>query len=431
MADFVSGDTNLVGINLPFNPVSSTKLHIDLNSCFASVEQQANPLLRGKPVVVAAYATDWGCILAPSREAKLFGVKTGMRVKDARSLCSGMIVLSPDPWKYRVVHLRLQRVLSRYTDKLVPKSIDEFVLDFKHSPYLKRGMFEVAREIKQRILTEVGDWLTVSIGIGPNRFLAKTGAGLHKPDGLDEININNYLEIYGQLELEDLCGIAWANKRRLNKVGIYSVLDFYRAPVWKLKVAFESINGYYWYARLRGFEIDEVDFGRRSYGNSFALPPDRASFDQLLPVLQKLVEKMGSRVRGGGFKAGGVHLSLSFRDGSYWGRGFKLGRVIFDSREIYRELSKLLEQCPEQKSIRVVAVTCFDLSDSKNLQLELFKDVDRLERVVGAVDQVNKRWGQFVISPATMMAAADLVHDRISFGNVKELEEFTKVVEGL
>lgn len=247
MTDFVSGDSSLVGINLPFNPAPSTKLHLDLNSCFASVEQQANPLLRGRPMVVAAYATDWGCILAPSREAKKLGIKTGMRVKDARPLCPDLIVLPPDPWKYRVVHLRIRKLLSRYTDKISPKSIDEFVLNFQHSPYYQKGMVAVAREIKQRILDEVGDWLTVSVGIAPNRFLAKTGAGLHKPDGLDEINKDNYLEVYSKLELDDLCGIAWANKHRLNKVGIYTVVDFYRAPIWKLKVAFESINGYYWY----------------------------------------------------------------------------------------------------------------------------------------------------------------------------------------
>ena len=105
-------------INLPFNPKISTVMHIDLNSCFASIEQQANPLLRGKPVAVAAYTTPSGCIVAPSIEAKTYGIKTGMRVKDGKMLYPNLIVIPPDPWKYRNIHLKLRDVLKTYVDKL-------------------------------------------------------------------------------------------------------------------------------------------------------------------------------------------------------------------------------------------------------------------------------------------------------------------------
>lgn len=401
-------------------------MHIDLNSCFASVEQQANPHLRGRPVVVAAYATRWGCVLASSREARIFGIKTGWRVQDALKVCPQLVVLAPDPWKYRTVHLRLKKLLSRYSPKVVPKSIDEFVIDFKNTPSFKRGLVTVATEIKQQILDEIGDWLTVSIGIASNRFLAKTGAGLHKPDGLDEINIDNYQQIYQSLQLTDLCGIADHNQRRLKRVGINDVWQFYQAPVWKLKRAFQSINGYYWYARLRGFEVDDVDFGRRSFGNSFALPPGRDRIADLPPVIIKLVEKMGSRVRQAGYQAGGVHLALSFRDWTYWGQGLTLGREIFDSREIYHQILKILQLCPVAGPVRVVAVTCFDLSSKNQLQLELFNDTIKQSQVVSAIDQINDMWGSFVVAPATMMAARDLVHDRIAFGNVSELESLRR-----
>src|SRR3989344_9194975 len=212
--------------DLGFNPKAPTIMHIDLNSCFATVEQQANPLLRGKPIAVAAYATGSGCILAPSVEAKRFGVKTGMRVKDGKMLCPRLIVLSPDPWKYRNVHLKLRKLLGEYTNDLVPKSIDEFVLNLEGCPCLAgNSMQQVAGEIKRRIKKGVGGWLTVSVGIAPNRLLAKTAAGLHKPDGLDEIGVHNYMDVYKGLELEDLCGIAKHNSLRLNMVGIYSVVD--------------------------------------------------------------------------------------------------------------------------------------------------------------------------------------------------------------
>ena len=115
--------------SLEFNPKCSTILHIDLNSCFATIEQQANPYLRGKPVVVAAYATPAGCILAPSVEAKRYGIQTGTRVREGKKLCPNLIVLPPDPWKYRNVHLGLREILSSYTNDFNPKSIDEFVLN--------------------------------------------------------------------------------------------------------------------------------------------------------------------------------------------------------------------------------------------------------------------------------------------------------------
>jgi DNA polymerase-4 len=117
----------MLGLNkLQFNPKPPTILHIDLNSCFATVEQQANPQLRGRPIAVAAYKTPSGCILAPSVEAKRLGIKTGMRVKDGKLLCPELIVLEPDPWKYRNVHLQLRKLLSAYVETPVPKSDELF-----------------------------------------------------------------------------------------------------------------------------------------------------------------------------------------------------------------------------------------------------------------------------------------------------------------
>lgn len=414
--------------NLPFNPNESNILHLDLNSCFATIEQQANPHLRGKPVAVAAYPTKNGCILAPSVEAKRFGVKTGMRVKDGLALCPDLIVLPSDPAKYRNVHLSFRQLLGEYTEDFSPKSIDEFVLNLKGYPAEKAGMAQVAQEIKNRIRREIGDWMTVSVGIAPNRYLAKTGAGLNKPDGLDEINKDNFREVYRTLELTDLCGIKAANASRLNSQGIYTVLDFYEAPFWKLKAAFESINSYYWYARLRGWEIDDVTFARRSYGNSYALPKPFAEVCELTPILQKLVEKAGSRMRRAGYKARGVHLAILYRDRSYWHHGMTLPEPIFDSRDIYKYALRLLLDSaglPANRRVANLAISCFNLSKEKDPQLTLFEDLLKKEKLVRAVDRVNNRWGNFVVTPARMLGTGGYVPDRIAFGGVKELEEFT------
>ena len=150
---------------MEFNPAKSNVMLIDINSCFATIEQQANPLIRDRPVVVAAFTTPNGCILASSVTAKKLGIKTGMRVSDGRNIYSKLIVLPPDPNKYRDVHKKLHNLLCEYSVQVEPKSIDEFVfiLDNKVTPC------DVAKEIKERIRKEIGDYITVSVGIAPNR----------------------------------------------------------------------------------------------------------------------------------------------------------------------------------------------------------------------------------------------------------------------
>lgn len=396
-------------------------MHLDLNSCFATIEQQANPCLRGKPVAVAVYPAPSGCIVAPSIEAKRYGVKVGMRVKEGRLLCPKLIILPPDPPKYRSVHLRLKRLLENYTDKLVPKSIDEFVLDFEGYPAFRLGMFNVAAEIKRKIKKEIGEWITASVGVGPNRFLAKTAAGLHKPDGLDEINGNNFKRIYTGLNLMDLSGIKKRNLARLNKVGVSTVLDFYDAPISQLRAAFQSICGYYWYLRLRGWEIDGVEFARRSFGNSFALPKPLVSPEDLSPILVKLVEKTGRRLRAAGLLTKGVNLRIVYRDRRYWQKSKTLVNSIFDSRDIYKTALDLLTKAPCRKPVRELAVSCFNLMPTDQIQLDLFDNVLKRERLVAAVDRINTRWGKFVIAPAKMLGTKDIAIDRIAFGGVEEL----------
>jgi len=423
---------------LDFNPRSSTIMHIDLNSCFATIEQQANPLLRGKAVAVAAYTTPAGCIIAPSIEAKRCGIKVGMRVGEGKLLCPGLVVLSPDPHKYRNVHLALRTLLGGYTENLSPKSIDEFVLDLQGYPAFQKGIWNVAKEIKQRIKSEIGEAITVSVGLGPNRFLAKLASNLHKPDGLDEINKDNFYDIYSSLALTDLCGIKTRKMLRLNSMGIFSVLDFFKAPLWKLKAAFKSIVGYYWYLRLHGWEtcppslrsgagrrVDDAVFARRSYGNSYALSKPFEKPAELSPILQKLVVKMSSRLRKAGYKTKGVHLAISYRDGSFWHKGCKTQKVLFDSRDIYKKAFGLLLESPYKKPVREIAVSCFNLTKDNLLQLDFFEDMEKKTNLVKAVDGINERWGNFILTPASMLGSDTYVPDRIAFGGVKELEEFS------
>jgi len=401
-------------------------MHIDLNSCFASIEQQANPQLRGKPIAVAAYTTPSGCIVAPSVEAKKLGIKVGMRVREGILLCKKLVILPPDPWKYRCVHLELKKLLDNYSSEVTPKSIDEFVVDFGRSPCRGSRLKDIALEIKKRIKESVGDWLRVSIGIAPNRFLAKLASNLHKPDGLDEINSKNYLDCFLGLKLVDLPYIKLRNAMRLNGVGIYTVEDFYNAPLWKLKSAFQSINSYYWYLRLHGYEIDDIVFARRSYGNSYALPKAFTDLSDLSPIISKLTEKTSFRLRRAGYTAGGVHLAIFYKNGAFWHKGVSFSEKLFESRDIYKKMVRLFQLSPYKLPVGNIFISVYDLKKNTDLQLNIFEDVLRKKKLSEAVDRVNQRWGDFIITPARMQTGSkEMVPDRIAFGGVKELEEFT------
>ena len=261
------------GFKLPINPNKPEVMHIDMNSCFATVEQQANPLLRGRPIAVSPYTSPRGIIIAPSVEAKALGIKLGMRNEEAKKMIPDIVILPPDPPKYRDAHLKFKRIFKSYTSDVAPKSIDEAVIDFRGAQALKRAsMPDIGQEIKWRIKKEIGEWMRVSVGIGTNRFLAKTAAGLNKPDGLDTITHKNLLEIYRQMELIDVSGINVRYEARLNAAGIFTPLQFFDTPIEKLKKQiFKSIVGYYWYMRLRGWEIDDAEHGRKSFGHTYAL----------------------------------------------------------------------------------------------------------------------------------------------------------------
>ncbi len=413
-------------MELPINRNEPTTLWIDMNSCFASVEQQANHLLRGKPVAVAAYTTPSGCVVSPSIEAKRHGCKVGMTVRECRQLCRGLVVLPPDPRKYRYVHQEFNRIFKDYSPDVVPKSIDEACIEFAGTPILKRmSMVDVAKEIKGRVKNEVGDWLTVSVGISTNRFLAKLAAGLHKPDGLDVLTHENLMETYRSLELTDLCGINTRYEARLNAGGIFSPTDFYNASTDHLqKSVFKSINGYYWYLRLRGWEIDSVSFDRRSYGQMYSLPKATADRKQLAKYLMKLTEKMGSRMRHGGFAAQGVHLSCIYNDYTHWHRGKKFSATLYTSQELYVKVLLLLNSQPEWKPVSKVAVSSFSLVPYNNDQATLFDDdYTKRRRLSDALDCVNTKYGDFTITPALMFGMGNEIIDRISFGSVKEMVE--------
>lgn len=414
---------------MEFSPAPATIMHVDINSCFATVEQQANPGLRGKPLVVAAYVENHGCILAASTEAKWLGIKTGMRVWEAKNIYRHLAVLAPDPEKYRAVNKQLFTILSSYTPDISVESIDEMVFKMPNPPAGEAGakcqMLNTAKEIKQRIKQEIGEWMTVSIGIAPNRYLAKVASGLHKPDGLDVICKRNIQEVFSRMKLEDMCGIKEGNATRLRTSGISSPLAMLGTSAKELQVAFRSIVGYHWWMRLHGYEDGSMykTFGspegtQKSFGQSHALGKPHAPNDpKLWQVLAQLVMKMGRRLRSDHFTATGVSVSLLFVDHTHWGLQQKTKTSLFTDADFYSRARLLLAQAPT-RPVRILAVSCFDLAQNLYAQQSLFMEENRKEAVTRAVDAMQNRFGPFVVSTGRMLALEQKVLDRIAFGKV-------------
>ncbi len=413
-------------MRLPLNHSRPLIMHIDLNSCFATVCQQAFVHLRGRPIVIAAYASPAGCIVSPSIEAKRLGIRVGMRVRDARLICRDVIVRTPDPPMVRDVHMKFKRIFGDYTPTVIPKSIDEAVLDFHDMEYvLKRDLTDVALEIKKRLRTEIGEWISCSIGIGVNRFLAKTGASLKKPDGLEVIDHERIRDVYAALSLTDLCGINTRFEARLNAAGIFTPLQFLDASADTLRYdVFQSIVGVQWYQRLRGYEVDGVEFARKSFGQDYSLGKKTEDASELARILMKLCEKMGRRLRRSGNGAYGIHVAVLYADYTFWHRSHKGHRLLYTTRDLYQSALLVFNSQPIRKVVAKLSVSCHDLAPHEVAQETLFDTgIGKADCVSDALDAVNNKYGEYTIVPAVMMGMSDLALDRIAFGGVRELED--------
>jgi DNA polymerase IV len=208
--------------------------------------------------------------------------------------------------------------------------------------------------------------------------------------------------VYQQLTLLDLPGINTRYQARLNAQGIFTPLEFFQASLDTLKKqVFQSILSYYWYLRLRGYEIDQVDFGRKSFGNTYALQQQTTEPKELAKLLMKLCEKTGRRLRRAAYSASGVHVSCVYTDFSFWHTGRKFDVPVYTTQEIYLKALRLLNLSCYKKRVRNLAVSVYALVPSRSEQLDMF--ASKSHAVAAAMDKINDKYGEFVITPALMM----------------------------
>ena len=412
-----------------YNPAAPLIMHIDLNSCFATVEQQARPRLRGRPVAVVNRRTENTMIVTASYEAKAMGVKLGMRLRDAKKLCPELVGLESDPPKYRYVYRELLRIMNDYSAHVRMKSIDEGVIDFGESTaaIAGRNLEGIGHEIKQRLRSEIGRAMRCNVGISTNRFLAKMAASLHKPDGLDVITHENLRAVFSELELEDLTGIAHRNRARLESVGIFTPLEFLDTDETTLrKTVFKSIDGTKWHQRLRGWEVDKVDHPLRTAGRQYVLDDYKMPRELVVQRLHNLCESVGEKVRSQGLVARGVsvharsyaHEGSGWR-GNYWHSRQMASAPFFSNQAIFELARQLFEAAPFP--LKEIGVSCYELSEPDDSQLHLFGDSLAREReLTSAVDEINQRYGTRVIHSADTLATK-MVKQKIPFGGTRYL----------
>ena len=411
-------------VKLGLNLADPTVLVVDLNCAFASIEQQHDPSLRGRVLAIAAYATDAATIVSSSREARDLGIKTGMKVWEAKAIDRNVIVREPDPPRYRAASDQLIDILERHSPDVLRMSIDEASLNLAGTPDLKRlGPEGVARAVKRQIFDEIGACVTSSIGVSTSIWMAKQASNLDKRDGLQRIDHTSLVAVFSRLQLTDLSGIADATANRLRRAGIHTPLDFLRATAPRLRTVgmhAEVAGG--WAKRLRGFEVAAFEHAaRKSYSHSHVLARATTSQHELEELLMRLSEMVGRRLRGGHRRGRVVSIGLVYRpdEGGHFSRQMTLPHPIATGDEIYRAALTLLDARDRRRLVGTLGVGLSGLSDDGTGQLEMFTEGggQRHERLEAAVDAIRDRFGEDAMQRSRLLGRAPVVRDRIAFGN--------------
>jgi len=406
-----------VAMSITSLPQDFSTMFLDMNSFFASVEQQVQPTLRGVPVGVAPYTGRTGCIIAASKEAKARGVKIGL-VGEAKKICSEIKIIEARPALYMIYHHEIKKVIESFTPYFSPLSIDEFKIRLTRQDQSEAAAIKLAQKLKMAIRERVGDSLTCSIGIGPSTFLAKMAGERMKPDGLTVVTLKNLKQFYLPLKLTDITGINWRTETHLKNFGIDSPIRLFDSPVGEL-VRILNHPGRLWYFRLRGYEVDEFSIkspeSAKTIGHSHVLAPEFRTRSGAISILKKLVFKAGYRLRKNGYQAGGVSVFIQFTNGVKFSHVRKFD-TFSDNQSFWQNVASILKDCTWRGQPILVAVSASNLIRSIGDQLNIFADIEKSKAVSRALDAINDVFGAETVFPASMFDSRNSAPDRIPFG---------------
>lgn len=382
-------------------------LHIDLNSYFATVEQQANPRLRGKPIGVTGGDRMERTVLGTaSIEAKKLGVKTGMPIYEARKICPDLILVRGDSDKYLSTTKQFLNILKDYSPFLEIFSIDESFLELESTKSYQDAL-DIGVEIKQRIRSEIGEWVSCSIGISYNRLMAKLASDLQKPNGLVVIADQASAEwILDRVDLDEICGIGSRIKKRLLNMGVSNFQGLRKLSLEALLASFKSY-GQILFNMSRGidhsslvsfYDKEEV----KSVGHRHTLNHNTKNPEEIRQLLLKLTELIARRVRSK--KLVGKTVSCWYRGSDFSGNGGQATvKLTDDGLEIYKAAWELFLKFWQREEVRMVGTSLSNLTSKHPQNLSLLEDEVRQEKIIQKIDIINDRYGEFTLKRGVLI----------------------------
>jgi DNA polymerase IV len=398
-------------------------LLLDLNSYFASVEQQLNPALRGKPIAVVPTEGDNTGVIAASYEAKRFGIKTNTRVGDAKRMCPGLICIEGNHEEYVRYHHRIVDTIETCLPVTSVLSIDEVACSLMGEERSEAGAVKLALKIKDTIAREVGECLTSSIGLAPNRFLAKVASDMQKPNGLTKIRRTDLPHILHPLKLRDLPGIGANMEKRLHLYGIRTMSHFLSIPREDMRQIWGGVNGERFYDWLQGLETEEQETERRTIGHSHVLPPEYRNWDKSYLVAQKLLHKAAVRLRKINYWAGAMSLSVRFLNHDEKHYAYTNMEECRDDLTLLEVLGRLWP-APRERQGKVplkVSITFYNIVPDHLHNLSFF-DNPRRQNLAKALDEINQKYGKRTLRFAALDELdKDAAPVRIAFTNIPDI----------
>lgn len=397
-----------------FGPHLRTILCLDMDSYFATVEQQENCYLRGKPVGIIK-AVGRTCVIAASKEAKKYGVKTGMPLSEVRRLCPRIILVPTDMEKYFYVTKKFADICRTYTPWVEMFSIDELFMDITDSEHLFGGAVLIALDLKERIKREIGDWITCSVGISYNKFLAKLASKKNKPDGLFVITPENKDNVLLNTELIDVCGIGWRLEKRLSGMGVRNFSQLRRLPDSAIKaqlgphwpgvlkkIAFgelEDVNSVS-YHRESPVTTPEEIADQKSVSRTYTLFADTRDRRIVYQYIRNLSEETAWKLRQ--MNLVGRQIGLSIRGGDLGAWDHQTFKIATDDGQFIAQVcQQLFNRLNWANPVRFVGIHVGLLI--RNHQVNLLPDDQKHRELLKAMDSVNNKFGQFTLYPAQLI----------------------------
>jgi DNA polymerase-4 len=412
-----------------------------MNSYFATMEQQAYPNLRGKPVGVAGKGRgERTVVTGASVEAKRMGVQSGMSTWEAQRICPKIILIPATYERYIYSSKRIFALLESLSPTVDVFSIDEAFADLGENKSWDEAA-ALARCFKVLLRRHLGSWVTCSIGISYGKTLAKLASELEKPDGLTIIRPTDFPHLATKLRVEELCGVGYRLRPRLNRMGIFTIAELGQTKLETLIRVFGEFTGTWLHNIGNGIDSGVLRSFRalpqeKSVGHSYTLPRDVYLMEEAKKALLLLSERVGVRLRRKGLIGRSVSVYLRWADRSGWGAQHRAQEYFNDGYEIYRAGERLIDKLGAAwRPVRLVAITVGELVQQVEVTEPLFPVQQRYNQLLQAVDEVNNRYGEFTVFRGSLATIKHKIfrlpdgrNKRLYVPHITEVNPFTKRV---